>query len=135
MLLKTMSIINLVPLATWAQVQPIHIQNNTWNSSFPLSPAQIAAANLSSTLVSNVEIATKFERTNWATESIAEDHFYNAPPVNTSTSPGTLLAVEEVTDTNLYTLAPGLALSRILFVSETLNGTAVPASAYILWPW
>jgi hypothetical protein len=135
MLLKKILIIDAVALAIWAHVQPIHIQNNTWNSCFTFSPAQIAAANLSSILVNNIEIATNFERTNWATGSITEDHFYNAPPVNTSTPPGTLLAVEEVTDTKLYKLAPGLALSRILFVSETLNGTAVPASAYILWPW
>ncbi|PIA89331.1 hypothetical protein CB0940_06968 [Cercospora beticola] len=26
-------------------------------------------------------------------------------------------------------------MSRILFQSETANGTAVPASAYVLWPW
>jgi alpha-beta hydrolase superfamily lysophospholipase len=135
MLLKTSSVITVVAPAVWAREQPIHVQNNTWNSIFTLAPAQIAAANLSSTLVNNIEVATNFERTNWATGSITEDRFYNAPPVNTSTPPGTLLAVEEVTDTDLYTLAPGLALSRILFVSETLNGTAVPASAYILWPW
>jgi hypothetical protein len=135
MLLKATSIISIVAPAIWAQVQPIHVQNNTWNSSFTLSPSQIAAADLSSTLVNNVEMATNFERTNWATGTIADNIFYNAPPVNKTTPPGTLLAVEEVTDTNRYTLAPGLALSRILFVSETLNGTAVPASAYILWPW
>jgi hypothetical protein len=133
MLLKTILIIDAVALAIWAQVQPIHNQN--WNSSFTLSPAEIAAANLSSTLTNNVEVATRFKRTNWATGSVTEDHFYNAPLVNTSTLPGTLLAVEEVTDTHLYPFASGLALSRILFVSETLNGTAVLASTYILWPW
>jgi pimeloyl-ACP methyl ester carboxylesterase len=118
-----------------AQLQPIHIQNNTYNSNFALSPTQIQAANLSATLANNVEIALNFERTNWATGSVASDPFYAAPATNASTPPGTLLAVEDITNTSLYTLAPGLALSRILFVSMTFNGTAVPASAYILWPW
>jgi alpha-beta hydrolase superfamily lysophospholipase len=119
----------------WAHLQPIHVQNNTFNSSFTLSSLQIRQANLSQTLASNVEIAVNFERTNWATGSVGKDSFYRSPQVNASTPPGTLLAVEEVTDPKVYTLAPGLALSRILFVSETFNGTAVPASAYILWPW
>ncbi|KAI9742058.1 MAG: hypothetical protein M1834_000448 [Cirrosporium novae-zelandiae] len=32
-------------------------------------------------------------------------------------------------------MSPNLALSRILLMTETLNKTIVPASAYILWPW
>lgn len=135
LLLTTLCVDLLLVFSVQAQLQPIHVQNNTFNSSFSLSPAQIQAANLSAILTSNVEIAVNFERTNWATGSVAQDPFYTPPPVNKSTPPGTLLAVEQVTNTNLYTLAPGLALSRILFVSETINGTAIPASAYILWPW
>jgi pimeloyl-ACP methyl ester carboxylesterase len=136
MLLPTFLAIHLLYTRTiQSQLLPIHIQNNTFNSSFTLSPFQIASANLSSTLASNIEIGLNFERTNWATGSIATDPFYTAPLLNASTPPGTLLSVEAVTNTNLYTIAPGLALSRILFVSETLNGTAVPASAYVLWPW
>jgi pimeloyl-ACP methyl ester carboxylesterase len=130
-----LGVIVLLVAVAWAQLQPIHVQNNTFNSSFTLSPLQIEQANLSQTLANNVEIAVNFERTNWATGSVGKGSFYDPPSVNASTPPGTLLAVEEVTDTSLYTLAPGLALSRILFVSETFNGTAVPASAYVLWPW
>jgi pimeloyl-ACP methyl ester carboxylesterase len=122
-------------LAVQAQIQPIYVQNNTFNSSFTLTPSQISTANLSATLAHNIQIAVNFERTNWATGSVFDDAIYVPPAVNASTPPGTLLAVENFTNTDLYTLAPGLALSRILFVTETLNGTNVPASAYILWPW
>lgn len=125
----------LFAVSIHAQLQPIHVQNNTYNSNFALSPTQIAAADLPAILANNVEIALNFERTNWATGSVSSDLFYAAPAVNASTPPGTLLAVEDVTNTSLYTLAPGLALSRILFVSETFNGTAIPASAFVLWPW
>jgi pimeloyl-ACP methyl ester carboxylesterase len=136
MFLPTLLAIHLLHArAVHSQLQPIHIQNNTFNSNFTLSASQIASANLSTTLASNIEVALNFERTNWATGSIASDPFYTVSPLNASTPPGTLLSVEIVTNTNLYTLSPGLALSRILFVSETLNASAVPASAYILWPW
>lgn len=118
-----------------AQQQPIHVQSNTFNSSYKLSAFQVHDSNLSSVLASNVEIALNFERTNWATDSIGNDPFYQTPPLNTSTSPGTLLRTEAYTNTSYYTIAPNLALSRILFTSETLNGSTVPASAYILWPW
>lgn len=46
-----------------------------------------------------------------------------------------LLRVEESTNTSYYTIPPGTALSRILYVTETSNGSAVPASGYILWPY
>jgi hypothetical protein len=63
--LQATSIISVVAPDIWAQaqVQHIHVQNNTWNSSFTLPPFQIAAANLLSTLVDNIEVATNFERT------------------------------------------------------------------------
>ncbi|KAF2011577.1 alpha/beta-hydrolase [Aaosphaeria arxii CBS 175.79] len=95
----------------------------------------IENANISALVVENTEIAVNFERTNWATGSVAQDPFYRPPPVTNSTPPGTVLAVEEFTDTTVYTLPPGLSLSRILYVTETLNGTAIPASAYVLWPF
>lgn len=111
-------------------------QTNTFNSSFRLSEEQIAKANLSSALANNIEVAINYERSNWAFNSVAEDPFYAVPGNFTpSTPPGTLLKVEPLTNTTFYTLAPNLALSRILFTTETHNGTVVPASAYILWPF
>lgn len=119
--------------------QLISSQSNTFNSNFTLSADQIQRSNLSQTLINNVEVAINFERSNWATGSVASDPFYTLPSNVTanfsSLAPGTLLKVERFTNTSLYTLAPTLALSRILFTTETFNGSVVPASAYILWPF
>ncbi|KAJ4349570.1 uncharacterized protein N0V89_008186 [Didymosphaeria variabile] len=113
----------------------LQYQNNTFNSSYAFSEIQIDAANISDSVANNVQVALNVERTNWATGSVAEDQFYNPPPVNASTPPGSLLKVQEYTNTSTYTLAPNLALSRILFTSVDFNGSIVPASAYVLWPW
>lgn len=110
-------------------------QSNTWNSTFALTAEQTSQANLSAELVEAINVAVRFERTNWAGGSAASDPFY-IPPANSSKLPcGSLLSVEPHTNTSLYTLPPNTAMSRIVFQSETANGTAVPASAYVLWPW
>ena len=54
---------NLTPLLlllgyTYAQLQS---QNNTFNSTFRLTPQQIKAANLSAVTAHNVEVALNFE--------------------------------------------------------------------------
>lgn len=119
--------------------QLIYPQSNTFNSTFTLSAEQIQQANLSRTFKNNVEVAVNFERTNWAAGSVSLDPFYtlsaNIRANFSSLKPGTLLKVEHLTNTSLYTIAPTLAISRILFTTETFNGSTVPASAYILWPF
>ena len=79
--------------------------------------------------------AHKFELSYRAHPSVAEDPFYSAPPNATEVAPGTLLKVERETNTSLYTLAPNLSLSRFVYQSKTSNGTLVPVSAYVLWPY
>lgn len=122
-----------------ADCQLIYPQSNTFNSNFTLSAEQIQQANLSQTLQNNVEVAVNFERSNWATGSIQSDPFYTLPSNITASfssfKPGTLLKVEYLTNTSLFTIAPTLAVSRILFTTETFNGSTVPASAFILWPF
>lgn len=120
---------------TTAQQEAISSQSNTFNSSFALSSSQVDRAGLSKTVASNVNIAIQFERSNWATGSVHRDPFYEVLSESATQPPGSPLKVEEYTNTSLYTLPPNVALSRILFQSETFNGSAVPASAYILWPW
>jgi pimeloyl-ACP methyl ester carboxylesterase len=111
-------------------------QNNTFNSNYILTAHQKSLANLSAVDAQNVEVAVNFERSNWATGSVYADPFYSELPNNSTTAkPGSLLKVEVTTNTTLYTIPPATALSRIVFMSETVNGTAVPASAYILWPY
>ena len=64
------------------------------------------------------------------------DTFYTVPDTfSPSSEPGTLLRVEMHTDLVNYTVPSGLTMSRIMFTSKDLNGTIVPVSAYVLWPY
>src|SRR3569833_85856 len=125
----------LCTLTVPASSQALQPQSNTFNSSFKLNSRQIEAANLSAELTNNVEVSLNYERTNWAGGSVSTYPFYMVPDDLSTTKPGSILKIEAFTNTTLYTLAPILALSRILFATETHNGSTVPASAYVLWPF
>jgi pimeloyl-ACP methyl ester carboxylesterase len=122
-----------------AQQDAITPQNNTWNSSFSLSSSQISSANLDEVTVNNVNVAIRFEQSNWATGSVLTDPFYVVPSNANSAPSGSILKVEDYSDTTLYTLPPNVALSRIVYQSATYRldhaSTPIPASAFILWPW
>jgi hypothetical protein len=110
-------------------------QSDVLDSTFSLSQEQILAAGLDNVTAHNTDLAARFERTNWAGNSVSKDSFYEPPSNSSYLPPGSLLSVEYNTNTSLYTLPASVALSRILFQSETINGSAVPASAYVLWPY
>ncbi|KAI9697136.1 MAG: hypothetical protein M1820_007952 [Bogoriella megaspora] len=121
-----------------AQSPLIQTQNNTWNSTFTLSQSQIASANLSDSLAHNIEVVINYERTNHAGGPASEDLFYSLPPTfnpHSPPPPGTIIKLENYTNTSIYTIPPGLSVSRILYTTSTLNGTSTPASGYILWPF
>ena len=67
--------------------------------------------------------------------TVTEDEFYKVPTESANAPPGTLLKVEAETDTSHYMLPPATALSRFLYQSQTLQGSLVPASAFVLWPF
>lgn len=79
--------------------------------------------------------AHEFELSYRAHSSVAEDSFYVVPHNASDAALGTVLKVEQETNTSLYTLPPNLSLSRFMYQSKTSNGTLVPVSAYILWPY
>lgn len=112
-------------------------QTDTFNSNYTLTASQSRDAGLNALLANNAAVALNFERSNWAIGSVSADPFYQVPNnfSPTTTKPGSLLKLELLTNTTFYTLPPNTALSRFLFATETLNGTTVPASAYILWPF
>lgn len=115
-------------------------QSNTFNASFsnpPWSYVQdlVSASSLDNATRAGVLTAFGYERSNWAGESTLSDFYTSLPANASSAAPGDLLKVELATNTSLYTLPPNVALSRILFQTTDLNGTGVPASAYVLWPW
>ncbi|KAI9158167.1 secretory lipase [Paramyrothecium foliicola] len=133
------SVALLLPMFTpliVAQLKRLEPQTNTFNSTFSLTEEQIASLNLSDVAANNINIAVRFEQTNWATGSVLSDPFYTDLPEETrNASAGSVLKVEEFTETSAYTIAPSLALSRIVYQWKTLNGTLVPVSAFILWPY
>lgn len=110
-------------------------QSVNFNSSYTLTDAQAEALGGDNDLVQAVEVALNFERTNWAGSSVSEDDFYSVPSNATSATPGSLLKVEVFTNTTLYTVPPGTALSRLVYITETSTGVSVPASAFVLWPY
>ena len=118
-----------------AQYPPVGVQNNTFNSSFSLTPDQIQQAGINSSLADAVDTTVQYERSQWAGGSVLDDDFYTAPANASTAAPGSILKVEQVTNITLYTLPPGLALSRFIYQSETINGSVVPVSAFVLWPY
>lgn len=120
---------------------PVEVQNNTFNASHgvynPQSAAErIAQANLSSGLSDAVLTSVNFERSNWAGTSVRLDPFYTDIPSNWTELPaGSVIKIEQNTNASFYTIAPTLAISRLLFTTKTFNGSLVPASAYVMWPW
>lgn len=79
--------------------------------------------------------AVSWERDQWTDGDVSESPFYTSPSVAPDATPGSLLKLEAVTDTSIYALPPATALSRFIYLSETMNSTKVPVSAYILWPY
>ena len=95
----------------------------------------LAHGGLDNATFKSVLEAVTFERSNWAGASVYEDAFYRAPINSSSLPPGAVLEVERQTNTSLYTLPAAVTLSRFLYNTKTLNGTTVPASAFVLWPF
>ncbi|KAI1379685.1 putative secretory lipase [Hypoxylon crocopeplum] len=120
-----------------AQAQPVVEQSTGFNSTFALSPFQVELGNLSSASATNINIVINFDRSQLANGGPAEDSFYELPPLSNTSAlrPGTLLKVQEVTDTMAFVIPPNTALSRILYTTTNYNGTVIPSSAFILWPF
>lgn len=85
--------------------------------------------------VNRIKNAHEFEKSFRARPSVTEDSFYTVSRETASCGPGTLLKVEEDTDTSLYTLPPNVSMSRFVYQSTTSDGSLVPVSAYVLWPY
>lgn len=133
-----MLVLFVLHVSTTAQEALLQPQTNTWNSTFRLTQAQISTANLSSSTAHNVEVALNYERTNNAGDLTQDDPFYQLPVSYDPTNPpppGTILKVEQHTNTSLYTLPPTLSMSRFLYMTETFNGSSAPASGLVLWPY
>ncbi|KAI1392305.1 putative secretory lipase [Hypoxylon trugodes] len=129
--------LSLTARAVTAQAPPVTEQSTGFNSTFTLSSSQIESANLSTTLASSINTVVRFDRSQLANGGPAEDTFYNLPPLSNTSAlrPGTLLKVQDFTNTSSFVIPPNTALSRILYTTTDYNGTVIPASAFILWPF
>ncbi|KAI9749235.1 MAG: hypothetical protein M4579_006951 [Chaenotheca gracillima] len=110
-------------------------QNNTFNSTATLTASQIANAGIDTVTADNIAVALNFERSNYAHGPASGDDFYKAPKKLSRSPAGTVLKVQVDANASLYTLPPNTAISRILYQSKNFNGSVVPASAYVLWPY
>ncbi|KAF9768620.1 hypothetical protein IL306_014042 [Fusarium sp. DS 682] len=121
---------------TQAQTFPPAVPFSTgFNSSFSLSPAQIRDANLSDTVASSINTVINFYQSSLANGGPKQDDFYRLPKKPKDLRPGQILKVQEVTDPVPFAIASGSSLSRILYTTRNFNGTIIPASAFILWPF
>lgn len=74
----------------------------------------------------------------WETKQHAsrDFSFYDVPSNFTPNLPqGSLITVEPVTYLSNYSIPSGLSMSRIIYTTNDLNGSIIPASAYVLWPY
>ncbi|KFA70631.1 hypothetical protein S40285_08863 [Stachybotrys chlorohalonatus IBT 40285] len=137
MILAAAALVAFAPLVI-AQGPSAAVHSTGFNSSFTLTPAQIAAAQLDDALVQRIQTIVNFDRTQLASGGPREDDFYRLPPLANNTgllAPGLLLKLQAFTDSTAYALPPSTALSRILYTTRNFNGTVIPTSGFVLWPF
>ncbi|MCJ1272069.1 hypothetical protein MMC22_011976 [Lobaria immixta] len=110
-------------------------QCDTFNSTATITDSQREQAGINSSVADNIAVALNFERFNWANGSVSDDEYYRVPAGTADAPAGALLKLQIDANTSAYTVPPNTAISRFLFQTKTLNGSTVPASAYILWPY
>ncbi|EWG39670.1 hypothetical protein FVEG_02406 [Fusarium verticillioides 7600] len=112
------------------------LHTTSWNSTFKLSPEQLSLANLTSEEGAQINNIINFDRTLLAYGGPHQDDFYTLPlGLKIPKSPGELIKLQEITDPKPYTIPASTAMSRFLYSTTNVNGTLIPASAYILWPY
>lgn len=79
------------------------------------------------------------ESTLWATPNITLDTFYDTPANASGARPGDLLRWQDVPssllNTNWSQIPGGFSYSRLLYMSEDIDGKPIPASAFVLLPF
>lgn len=98
-------------------------------------PASVSRQSTEGPLPEITKQSLQWEKQQWADGSVLDNAFYSAPNGSLDAAPGTLLRLERQTNASLFSLPPATAISRFIYQSQTLNGSLVPVSAYILWPY
>lgn len=109
----------------------------TVSLSFIIAKANSMSESLLSEFPQGVSDAIQYERSLWAHSAEEDAAFYSVSGIDmASAQPGTPIKVQE--DANVpqnYTLPPNTAVSRFIYVSESLSGERRPVSGYVLWPY
>lgn len=126
--------------ATFAQSIPqlpkAETQSTVWNSSFKLSEEQLELGKLWPDLAESIETILNFDRSQLAHGGPSQDDFYKIEnEFTTPNAAGELIKVEDFTDPAFWNLPATTALSRFIYTTTNANGTLIPASAYVLWPF
>jgi hypothetical protein len=111
------------------------MQSTAFNSSFKFSNEQLMLGQLWPDLAENIETVLNFDRSQLANGGPSQDSFYQLDKSTAPKHPGQVLKVQKVTEPTLWNIPAKTALSRFIYTSTNVNGTLVPASAYVLWPW
>jgi hypothetical protein len=112
------------------------VQTTSWNSTFALSPDQVKLANLTDDSAKIISQIVNFDRTLLANGGPYQDDFYTLPEdLTPPIKGGKLLKLQEVADPGNYTIPATTAMSRFIYSTTNFNGTVIPASAYVLWPY
>ena len=137
MVLNITHLLLLVILLAWTYCAwaAASSEYSTSNNATSRLNEQIREAGIDRDEAEGLRAALNFEISNWANGSVADEDFYRVPPSGLDAPAGALLKLQLDANTSAYTLPANTALSRILYQTETLNGTKVPASAFILWPY
>lgn len=99
--------------------------------------AALGAGGLAATTPCDADCRAKIA-SDWETKqhASADFSFYTAPSnFSSKLKPGSLLHLEPATNLSDYSIPSGLTMSRIIYTTTNLNGTVLPTSAYILWPY
>ena len=121
-----------------ASLPPQAVQSTGWNSSFQLSAEQLKLGNVTAEHGASINTMVNFDRSQLANGGAHEDSFYNVrtlPKSKWPRKPGQLIKLQEFTDPSHFSIPAQTAMSRIIYSTTNVNGTLVPASAYILWPY
>lgn len=132
--LPLVALLSSIPIVA-GQLPNAQLQSVGFNSTFQLSSSQIQQAELSQDLAQSVQNVLRYERSQLANGGVGEDIFYTLPASSATKKPGILLKVQEFTPPDSFVIPPGTSLSRFIYTTTNLNGTVVPASAFILWPY
>lgn len=128
-------------LATGAFAQKLPVlpkpgtQTTAWNSSFKISDEQVMLGQIWPELAESVGTILNFDRSQLANGGPSQDSFYQLGNIDPPKKPGQILKVQNVTEPTPWNIPAKTALSRFIYTTTNANGTLIPASAYVLWPW